>query len=452
MSTLSPNTFQAWLIHTLSNPAHTAPAVAIVGGWGAGKSVAQAMWIDQRWHSGDPNRPEDGLLIYPQSKTAIQIFCPDAGAYLETLGWRFEQTYNGKPNPHYVAPPGGGVRRVWLVGFYRPSTKSVAASNLEGLNVGFVCIDEAQSFAGPEVATTAWGRLRAGARPQMLLVGRPSLYQWWPEWAQSVEGESHKISSEINRENIIAWESWLKGMSPQEQDERLHCIPQAVDGAVFSDWSVKPWPEGNMAPARWQYDPGMRTYLSLDLGFRHPAVLIIARDEELGADIIVEEYNPYDISLPELAKRIQRLIDSRGYEIDEYIGDTAGNAINEHSAKSSFQILGEQLGCHFNTSYARDQKKRNIANGIRHLRDLVRNRTILTSQDMWRKSVSATGKVTLAQAMHSYSFREGSDEPKKDGKEHPIDALRYWAVTARWPNEEISNTLLSMGGLRPSRR
>lgn len=429
---MRPNKFQAWLLGSLMTPGGP-PAVSIVGGWGSGKSYAQAMWCHARWIMGDPLRPEDGLLIYPQAKLGAQVFSAGPGLWLEAMGWRYETTYKGKHNPHYLAPKGGGVRRVWLVGFYRPSTKSEAASNLEGINAGFACIDECNMFAGPEVASTAWGRLRAGSNPQMLLVGRPSLFQWWPQWATDIGGVSHRVSSAINRENIPAWGQWVRAMTQKQRDERLHCVPQAVEGAVFSDWSVKTWPDGNLAPASWRYSPGMRTYIALDLGFRHPSLLVIARDEDMQADVIVEEWNPYDIGLPAQGEGIRRLIERGKYQVDEFIGDTAGNAINDHTAKSSFQLLNDILGVRFNTSYAKKQERRNIANGVRRLRELVASREILCAQQMWMKSKDLrAGRVSLAAAMNSYKFREGSDEPIKDGNEHPIDALRYFVATARW--------------------
>jgi hypothetical protein len=450
------NRFQAWLLWHL---AAGTPTIAAVGGWGCGKTHAIALAM----HALTRNRPtEDGMIVYPRAAQAAKALGALAESVLVPLGWQFKATYQGQQAPHWLSPFGP---RVWVVSYYRPGTVAVAGNSLEGINAGWCFIDEAPAFAGPEVADMAWGRVRDGSRPTIVVMGRPSLFEWWPQWALKRGGTYQRISSRVNRRFIRGWDGWVAAMTEAERDERLECRPVAPEGAIFADWRVAPFPEGNITPAGWRYRPEMRGFLAVDWGARHPAALVLVHDEALGADVIVAEFNPADVSVHELARQILTVAAPRAVAkpgqvaLDEGVGDKAGKQRNDQTLRSNFDALaalptdtppgiGMRLGCRYEHHAARTS----VVNGVREMRARVlhehHGRRLLMTPEAWADSMSAPG-VSLARAMGSYIYRKGSDEPVKDGREHPIDALRYFVAEFRWPSPQAAVSSHIGGALLP---
>lgn len=438
-----PNELQWWVLTEIAR--HT-PAVAVVGGWGVGKTHLMALAI----HALTKNRPsEDGMLVYPTTAQGIRAFGALGDSMLRAWGWTWEATFLGAPAPHWRSPFGP---KVWAVGYFRPSTVDSGASNIEGINAGWALVDEAPRFRGPEVADMVWGRVRDGYAPFIGIFGRPSFYEWWPEWADRMGGRQIRASTALNRKNIKNWSQWVRGMTREQRDERLHCRPAATEGAVLSNWRAEEWPAGNLiSDKNFQYDPGMRGYLAMDPGYRHPSVGLVARDEARDLYVIVREFNPEAVSTAQLAQMINARAVARvnasatdlRFRIDEGIGDVAGGAKNEQTARSVYDALAMPpeatppgIGVRVQSQYAADPARKNVATGIQVLRDLVCDsagvRRLVMTREAWAESARAPG-VSIARAIHSYVFRPGTDEPKKDGTEHPIDWMRYLAVTVAWP-------------------
>lgn len=440
------NRFQAWVLAHISAGTNV---IAAVGGWGCGKTHLLAIAM----HALTRQRPtEDGMVVYPRAAQAAKALGALAESVLIPQGWRFFATYQGQQAPHWLSPFGP---RVWVVSYYRPGTVAVAANSLEGINAGWAFVDEAPAFAGHEVADMAWGRVRDGSSPLLVIMGRPSLHEWWPDWATSSGGAYQRISSRVNRKHLRGWVKWVAKMTPAERDERLDCRPVSPEGAVFADWRVAPFPAGNITQPGWRYDPAsMRGHLAVDWGVRHPAALVIVRDDALGVDVVVAELNPTDVSVHMLARAINRIAAPRAsgrtgvYLLDEGVGDKAGKKRDDLTLRTNFQALSDAptaeppgIGLRLTCHYEADPARVSVVNGVRRLRELVyhehHGRRLLMTPECWASSMTANG-VSLARAMGSYVYRQGSDEPVKSGQEHPIDALRYFVVQCRWPGVSSS--------------
>jgi hypothetical protein len=451
------NRFQAWV---LAHLAAGTKAIACVGGWGCGKTHLLAIAM----HALTRQRPsEDGMVVYPRAAQAAKALGALAESVLIPQGWRFCATYQGQQAPHWLSPFGP---RVWVVSYYRPGTVAMAANSLEGINAGWAFIDEAPAFAGSEVADMAWGRVRDGSRPVLVIMGRPSLHEWWPEWTTARGGAYQRVSSRVNRKHIRGWSAWVEQMTEAERDERLDCRPVSPEGAIFADWRVASFPDGNITPPGWKYNPAsMRGFLAVDWGARHPSALVLVHDEAIGADVVVAELNPSDVSVHTLAKAINRIAAPRAsgragvFLLDEGVGDKAGKQRNDQTLRSNFDALaalptdtppgiGMRLGCRYEHHAARTS----VVNGVREMRARVlhehHGRRLLMTHECWAASMTAKG-VSLARAMGSYVYRQGSDEPVKNGCEHPIDALRYFVAEFRWPSPQAAVSSHVGGALLP---
>jgi hypothetical protein len=439
------NDMQVWLMLQL---AKRVPTISIVGGWASGKTHMLALAM----HTLTRQRPtEDGMVVYPRAAQAAKALGALAESVLIPLGWKFCPTYQGQQAPHWLSPFGP---RVWVVSYYRPGTIAVAGNSLEGINAGWVFIDEAPAFAGPEVAEMAWGRVRDGSAPVIVVMGRPSLFEWWPGWATARGGAYVRVSSRVNKRFIRGWDAWVSQMTQAERDERLECMPVAPDGAIFADWRVAAWPNGNITPPGWRYTQDMRGFLAVDWGARHPSALVIVQDDALGCDVLVAEMNPSGVSVHDLARLILKRAAPRAvakpyhYAIDEGVGDKAGKQRNDQTLRTNFDALaalptdsppgiGMRLSCRYEAIPARVS----VVNGVRVMREWVNHehhgRRLLATPEFWSASMASNG-VSLARAMGSYVYRQGTDEPLKDGREHPIDALRYHFAEHRWPGAVAS--------------
>lgn len=435
------NDFQAWLLGQIATGARR---IAVVGGWGCGKTHGIALAMEALSRS----RPdEDGMLVYPRAAQAARAFGSLAESVLVPLGWVYCATYQGMQAPHWRAP--NGVK-VWVNSYHRPGTRDVGANSLEGGNVGWGFIDEAPAYVGgDEVAQMAWGRVRAGARPFLCVVGRPSMFEWWPKWATEDGGAYIRVSSAVNSLFIPGWPEFVAGMTKQQQEERLHCMPQSPEGAVYSQWRPTRYPDGNITPPGWKYDPAMRGYLAVDWGRRHPSALVIVEDPVLGADVIAAELNPEGVSIHEFAGLLWRIARPRRdwtagtYAIDAGVGDKAGQARHEQTVRSNFEALARShadggFGLMLTCAYQRFAERVNIANGVRQVRDRIHHdhhgRRLLMTPEAWAASTSGDG-VSFARALQSYVYRPGTDTPAKNGQEHPLDALRYFVAEFRWYDE-----------------
>ena len=114
---------------------------------------------------------------------------------------------------------------------------------------------------------------------------------------------------------------------------------------------------------------------------------------------------------------------------------------NMSSAMSDVQSSPSAGGLGLRVAYTDQPGRIDVNAGIRLLWRLIENNTkerrLLCSHQLWNYGTQ-TGGRTFAKSVTNYKWQTGSrDIPKKDGvHDHACDALRYWAINARWGGNE----------------
>ena len=439
MSGPSLNPLQRQMIAALASGSRL---IGIRAGWGSGKTtglVFSAWWLSV-------TRPGVRiLLILDTADRYWQVLHPELVRWLEPLGWAFTSAEGRR----WVEPATGTT--LLIKSYFRPKTRSVDHNSLEGINADLAVIDECQTM-DPEVATRALGRIRGGKPPQLVLSGVPCWNDWWLRMTRRApDGVVLEATSYANREHLgEGWFDLVRSMSPGEYREKVLNRPRAPEGAVYGDWSSETYPEGNLAPDGWAYEQTMPVRLAGDWGFRHPSVLLVAEDDLLGADVVVGELNPENVRTEDLARLVlevawpRNLADSAPGPrilVDRGSGDVAGRAPDkaDQLKRTTFRQLAlapGDGGIGVALRSTRDRRRVNVLNGIdavrRRILDASGVRRLLCTREVWERGLEAEG-VSLAKALASYVWQRGSEMvPRKDGNEHPLDALRYDTINCRW--------------------
>jgi len=71
-----------------------------------------------------------------------------------------------------------------------------------------------------------------------------------------------------------------------------------------------------------------------------------------------------------------------------------------------------------------------VLNGIQRLKRAFDNQRYLITADVWQAGERARGN-SLRKALLSYAW-DNKEQPKKDGREDPLDALRYDCIMFNW--------------------
>lgn len=439
------------------------PVVAMCGGWGVGKTRLVAM-LCHLSHEDDPG--VNGFYVTDSMGRGARTIATEMATLLEPLGWVYHHAYKGQPAPHWKSPRKNGRQTiVWALSWKRPSGKSMAANSLEGPDCGFGILDEAQ-VVDAEVGSAMLGRVRSGKPGRLCLLGKPCYDPWQIRFANERGGIGFMCPSTVNRANLPNFDAWVATLSRREVLENIYCIPQSPAGAVFDMFSPEEYPRGNII-AGWRPEAWMETAVSMDFGVRAPSAVVISHDPRIGkhgADVVWLEANPDRASVYELCGMLRRGLPSFGipgiypaYRKEEMpagsipcsaaYGDRAGRNMrddaNMSSAISDVQQAPAVGGLGLRVAYTDDPKRVNVLAGIRLLWRLIETNTadrkLLVSQQLWNYGTQ-TGGRSFAKSITNYSWQSGSTEaPKKDGvHDHACDALRYWAINARWQGSTSS--------------
>jgi len=384
----TPNLFQRKVLHHWFE-GHNFAALA---GWGAGKSTTIAM-IMAAQHARFPG--EAGAYLTRDFKKGAPI-ANEIGKLLGPLGWVHKSTLNQAPMQHWVSPPckrTGRVTRVYVLNYKRAKGQSKAANSIEGPDLGWLLIDEANLFPDDEVARNAAGRVRAGVLPRIGIFGKPTYAAWWLRWAREPvrdegqwafdsptacdvcegrltvdpcrgcgwreRGVAFKAPSRLNRPHLPNYDKWRADMSPKERAQNLDCVEMMPDGAVYADWNAEAWPNGNLTPPGWHPRDmlaggplsGARTVVALDFGQRMPAAVVMTYDRSLGAWVIWHEAAPSGASVanivgilragnvelgsPGIIPRHRSSMHPHAVPCGEAYGDIAGNAKRDDEGLTS---------------------------------------------------------------------------------------------------------------------
>ena len=416
--------------------------VAAQCGWGAGKTTAlvfACLFVAK-------TRPGRAMLIVTDTQQRFNdVLQPALTQWLQPLGWTWHERDRRWRDPHTGS-------EIYTRAYFRPGTRSATHNPLEGMNItsNVAFIDECQTLS-PEVAQKVLGRLRAkGHPPTRVLVGLPVADAWWRQLAEDRGLSPLLFSSYVNQANLSA--GWFEDVKadPEEFEAMVMNRPAPPVGQVYADWRAVAYPKGNLTPDGWRYRPDMTTRIALDPGVRKPSVLFIAHDAKLGADVVVGELNPNDVTLDELAALVLGMAWPRAladqvpkdgrdrFWLDAGSIDKAARARNDRTLRSTVQDLARApadggIGMQLRTTT--DPVRTDIRNGIdRTKRRILHNgqRRLLCAQDVWAQGGMGQSN-TFRKAVQSYRYPEkGGDLPLKDGREDPLDALRYDTINWCW--------------------
>ena len=401
-------------------------------GWGSGKTSALvfALLFITRMRPGTSS-----LLVTDTNPRYNSVLMPELEKWLGPLGWIYNHTLR-----QWLDPSTNST--VWCRSYYRPGTRDATHNPLEGLNItsGVCLIDECQTLTA-EVAHKAMGRLRAGPSPIMILVGLPVSSAWWVQMAEQAECQPLLYSSYVNEANLSAeWFEATKLLPAEEREAMVMNKPKPPSGLIYSEFTESHIVDG------WQYKPNMTGRIAIDWGFRKPSVLIICHDEQLGADVICAELNPREVTIEQLTELILCIAWPRAHQsfapspriwLDVGVADKAGRARNDQTGRSAFRAIrgtppyGLGLPLRSNT----DPIRTDVLNGIQRLKRAFSRRQYLITREVWAAGERATGN-SLHKAIMSYAW-DNKEQPKKDGREDPLDALRYDCITWNWNDTDV---------------
>jgi hypothetical protein len=435
------------------------PIVAAMMGWGTGKTRLLA-YLMQSSFEADPG--VNGAYVTDSLGRGAKTIALECQKLLEPLGWTYHHYFKGAPAPHWLSPTLDGKQSiVWVLSWKRPSTKSAAANSLEGPDLGWILLDEANQMDTSEIGTAMLGRVRSGKPGRVGILGKPTFSPWQREFAESRSGVFFTASSRCNRENIPNFNAWLSSLSRREILENIDANPQPPVGSIFTDWVPEAFPHGNLAPVGWKPEPWMQIHAAFDFGVRHPAALLLAHDPTLGpngADVVFGEAMPDEASVFDVCRMLRsgikgvfpgvwpanRLHDmpAGSLPLHAIYGDRAGR--NRRDDQSLTSAMGDVLqsplagGLGLRVFHTDDPRKVNVLGGVKLLWRLMCNnkneRRLLCTQKLWHMG-SQSGGRSFARSINEYRWASAhKDTPDKtNGADHAADALRYWAINARWP-------------------
>ena len=250
------------------------------------------------------------------------------------------------------------------------------------------------------------------------------------------------FTSYVNEANLSdAWFEATKLLPQAEREAMVMNKPAPPTGLVYNEFTE------NHIIDNWQYKPSMLGRIAIDWGFRKPSVLIMCYDEELEATVICHEINPAEVTTQQLAQLILSIAWPRSLQaqapsariwLDDGVADKAGKARNDQTGASAFRAMRADInsggiGMHLrNTS---DPIRVDILNGIQRLKRAFSSRKYLVTKQVWERGEKARGN-SIRKALLSYSW-DKNEQPKKDGREDPLDALRYDCIMFNWHDTAV---------------
>ena len=397
-------------------------------GWGSGKTSALVFSI---LYISKTRPGTSSLLVTDTTPRYNSVLMPELEKWLAPLGWTYNHTMK-----QWTDNNNGST--VWCRSYFRPGTREATHNPLEGLNVtsGVCLIDECQTLT-QEVAHKALGRLRAGPSPILILVGLPVVDAWWVNMAENQGLTPLLFSSYVNQDNLAdEWFEATKMLPPDEREAMIMNKPKPPTGLIYSEFT-----EASHVIDNWQYKESMTGRIAIDWGFRKPSVLIIAYDEELQASVICHEINPKEVTTQQLTTLILAIAWPRSLKdkapgariwLDTGVADKAGKARNDQTGQSAFRVMRQPppRGLGVPLRHTTDPIKVDILNGVQRLKRAFNSKKYLITEEVWSKGERASGN-SIRKAILSYAW-DNKEQPKKDGREDPLDALRYDCITFNW--------------------
>lgn len=397
-------------------------------GWGSGKTSAlvfSLLFISKMFPG------KKSLLITDTHSRYNSVLMPEIEKWLAPTGWIYNHSLK-----QWVDSQNGS--KVYCRSYFRPNTREATHNPLEGLNIdsGVVLIDECQTLT-VEVANKAFGRLRSGPSPIMILVGLPVIDAWWCKYAEERNFKPLLYTSYVNQENLSdAWFEATKHLPPDERAAMVMNDPRPPTGLVYNEFKPSKHVIDNFI-----YDSSMIGRIAIDWGFRKPSVLILVYCEERQASVIIAEINPAEVTIEQLNNLILTIAYPRDLAmpnddrilIDSGVADKAGRARSDHSGSSAFKLMRrhpEAGGLGLPLKSTTDPIRTDILNGVQRLKRAFHNDKYFITREVWNNGEKANGN-SIRKALMSYQW-DKNEKPIKDGREDPLDALRYDCIFFNW--------------------
>lgn len=401
-------------------------------GWGSGKtsSLVFALWFIAKTRPGTTS-----LLITDTNGRYNSVLMPEIEKWLSPRGWVYNHTLRQWTDTHTGSA-------VLCRSYFRPGTRDASHNPLEGINVtsGVALIDECQTLSA-EVAHKALGRLRSGPTPTLILVGLPVSDAWWCQMAEDAGNAPLLFTSYVNEANLS--DQWFEATKLLPDDEREAMVmnrPKPPSGLVYQEFNSE-----THVIDDFTYSPEMTGRIAIDWGFRKPSVLIIVYDEARQASVIVHEINPQEVTISQLSEMILRVAWPRSNQaaapgpriwLDAGCADKAGRARSDQTGRSAFREIAKGIdsgGIGMPLRNTTDPVRTDILNGVQKLKRAFARSRYLITREVWKKGERATGN-SIRKALMSYAW-DNREQPRKDGREDPLDALRYDCIFNYWSDE-----------------
>lgn len=242
------------------------------------------------------------------------------------------------------------------------------------------------------------------------------------------------------RVSASAWESEMLCLRPKrddavlpEFDEGVHVFGSLGDELDGPPTYTAPEAADVLAPVRvpvtrapgrgeGEVEPGGCLVAGMDFGFRAPTVILWARVDESGVARVVRESVTRGVKLE---RHVALLRGDGGLGRVKWVGvDPAGNARHEQTGRSNVTAMRE-------AGLTVRSRRSVLHEGLA----LVRARLAPATGGEPRLLIHRRCQQ-LIEAMHRYRYPEHNPatlEPKKDGFDHAVDALRYLVLNLDRP-------------------
>jgi hypothetical protein len=103
---------------------------------------------------------------------------------------------------------------------------------------------------------------------------------------------------------------------------------------------------------------------------------------------------------------------------------------------SSFKVLAlnPPKGIGLRLRHTTSPVRTDVVNGVQRLKRAIWQRRYRMTREVWEAGRRATGN-SLRKALESYRWDKKKETPVKDGREDPLDALRYDCIIWRWGDD-----------------
>jgi hypothetical protein len=159
--------------------------------------------------------------------------------------------------------------------------------------------------------------------------------------------------------------------------------------------------------------------------------------------MVLKEINPQEVTIDQLRQadprtRMATSSSSRAAPgpriwLDSGVADKAGHARNDQTGRSCLRRPlsphrggGDRCASELDT----DPVRVDILNGVQKLKRALARKQYLMTREAWDAGERAIGN-SLEEGAFSYAW-DTTEQPKKDGSEDPLDALRYDCIFSYW--------------------